>query len=184
MRELVAGIMIALSCMGYLALDGGILGAIIFTTGLVSICATGAQLYTGMVGFAEPTKKDAKQLLAVLLGNLIGTLFISSCASGEIREKAAILVERKLSTGCLELFISAFLCGILVYVGVLAYKKTQSFIPLILAVSLFVVCGFNHCIADSFYYFTSKISAQMFGKLGLEILGNTLGALSIRFLYK
>lgn len=183
MKKFVAGVLIALSCWGYLSLNDKFLGAIVFVTGLVSICATEAQLYTGMIGFARNTKESYLQMIKALFGNLLATWVIATCTSGEIRQNAAYLAVEKLGKNPLELFISAFFCGILVYVGVLSYKKINNFIPLILCVTLFVVCGFNHCIADSFYYFTSKIDAQMIGKLGIEILGNTLGALSIRFLY-
>ena len=77
-----------------------------------------------------------------------------------------------------------FSCGILIYLAVELYKKTKSFIPVIMCVMAFILSGAEHSIADAFYLGASQLSLVAFGKLGLIILGNAAGSLITRWLQR
>lgn len=67
----------------------------------------------------------------------------------------------------------------MIHIGVKSYRN-NSIIPLLLCVVLFVICGLEHCIANSFYMFYSmNFSMLSIAYLLINILGNTIGALAI-----
>ena len=75
----------------------------------------------------------------------------------------------------------------LIYFAVEGFKASKQdvgkYIILILCVSGFIVCGFEHCIADMFYF--SVAAKWNMGSLLATIfivLGNTVGGLAIPFL--
>lgn len=73
---LFAGIMIAISTIIYLVCANSLLGAFIFSIGLVTIILCKFNLYTGKVGYAR-TKQDIKNLFVIFIMNLIGCLWLS-----------------------------------------------------------------------------------------------------------
>jgi len=77
-----------------------------------------------------------------------------------------------------------FGCGALIYLAVELYRKTKSFIPVIICVMAFILSGTEHSIADAFYLGASILSWKAFGYLGLVIVGNSLGAVGVHWLQK
>ena len=51
-----------------------------------------------------------------------------------------------------------------------------------LAIMVFILCGFNHCIADMFYIFLTGTLSQAAAYLPIVILGNSLGGMLIPLL--
>jgi hypothetical protein len=51
-----------------------------------------------------------------------------------------------------SLMFSSFFCGVLIYIGVDYYKKHSSIIGLLFAIPIFVLCGFDHTVADTVYF--------------------------------
>jgi formate/nitrite transporter FocA (FNT family) len=82
-------------------------------------------------------------------------------------------------------FLEGIFCGALVYIAVYCYKNFQNWgmkiIGIIVAVTLFVYCGFQHCIANMFYFgMAFNWNIDMLWNLLLVILTNSIGALLVR----
>ena len=50
-------------------------------------------------------------------------------------------------------FIYGIFCGMLMYIAVAGFNSSRNFIFVFVPVATFILCGFNHCIADMFYFF-------------------------------
>jgi formate/nitrite transporter FocA (FNT family) len=68
------------------------------------------------------------------------------------------------------------------------FARQGKWLPLILGVPLFIMCGFPHCIADTFYYLTAPWTFLAENAVAILvlfvalILGNTLGGNLYRLL--
>ena len=49
-----------------------------------------------------------------------------------------------------EILIDAVGTGACIYITVEGYKKTKSFVPVILGIVVFILAGFEHCVELSF----------------------------------
>ena len=180
-----AGAAIAIGGTVYLSLDDRIAGALLFAVGLYLICAQGLNLFTGKVGYAVTQPKQYWAELAVIwCGNYFGT-FMSALAlratrvSG-IAEKAQQLCAGKEGDSLLSLLLLGVFCGILMYGAVDSYKKTTNPLILFACVSVFILCGFEHCIADMFYFsLAGRFSLDILLRLLVITAGNTLGGILI-----
>lgn len=158
-------------------------GAALFSFGLVIICAYSMSLFTGMAGYI--TKSSVPGFLAATGINCV-TAFVFGVLGSlnpACREKAVAVCAGKIDKGILWMFVSAVFCGMLIYLGVDFYKKRGSFLGIIFAVPIFVVCGFDHTVADLFYYGASgNYRIEDILLLIAAILGNTLGSNIVRAL--
>ena len=82
-------------------------------------------------------------------------------------------------------FLEGIFCGALVYIAVYLFKNLQNWgmkiIGIIVAVTLFVYCGFQHCIANMFYFgMAFNWNINMLWNLLIVILTNSVGALLVR----
>ena len=79
--------------------------------------------------------------------------------------------------------ISGFLLGLVYEVTAEPIARTQAVSYthlLIFCVSVFILCGFEHCIANMFYFSLAGVwSAKTFGYLLVMTLGNSLGGMLI-----
>ena len=76
--------------------------------------------------------------------------------------------------------IKSFLCGLCVYLAVKSFNlnrlKPLGIGLLVFFVFVFVYCGFQHCIANMFYFgFGNHISGYTFINLALVIIFNSIG---------
>ena len=181
----MAGIAIGIGGTVYLSMDDKLAGALLFTVGLYTICVHKLNLFTGKVGYCvEQPISYLCDLAVIWLGNLAG----AACAAfailqtriGGIGDKAVTLCEAKCSDRLLSLFLLAVFCGFLMFVAVDGYKSSQNPILLFVCVSAFILCGFEHCIADMFYFSLANAwSAQTFLDILVITLGNSAGAVLI-----
>lgn len=178
LSSILAGALIALGCSVYLTV-GGIVGALLFGLGLLSICTFKLDLYTGKVGYLLTEQKiDWKRLIITLLGNLIGATLLGlliSVAYPAIVPAAAALVSTKImSVGTVA--GTSFLCGMLMFIAVHLYKNNQT-LGIFLAVPSFLLCGYEHCIAFIGYLAIGLAWNWLaIGYLGIAVIGNSLGA--------
>lgn len=64
------------------------------------------------------------------------------------------------------------------FIAVEGYKRSTNPLFVIMSIGIFILCGFEHCIADIGYFVIADISsAAALGRIGLIVLGNTLGSL-------
>lgn len=67
-------------------------------------------------------------------------------------------------------------CGILMYIGVNLFNKQSNPIYAAMPVATFILSGFNHCVADMFYFTISGASIWVWLTLIPTTIGNILGA--------
>lgn len=189
-KSIVAGVMIGIGGTIYLSVENKVVGSILFAIGLFAIVVYGFNLYTGKIGYLVTNFnfKYIKELIITLMGNFIGTLFVGFILRytriySLISEKAKTLVDIKLDDTIISILILSFFCGILMYFAVNSYKELKDvgrYIAVFLGVIVFILCGFEHCVANM-YYFSVSSSWCLNGFLYLlvMILGNSLGGMLI-----
>ena len=128
-----------------------------------------------------------------MLGNLIGTLFfanvlrlvmVDNVINLKIMETLSNSVNSKINYEWYQMIGLSFFCGMLVYIAVEGFKKIENnfgkYVVLMLAIGGFIVSGFEHSIANMFYYFLSgNYSVIAFVSLLLCVIGNSIGGLFI-----
>ena len=156
--SILAGIAVSIGCIVNL-LVGGVPGAILFSMGLGAILVFGWNLFTGKVGLLAKNEITFQELIKILIGNFIGVLSTAAAISltpvGEKIINSEMLnniINIRLSNGWIENLILGTFCGLLMYVAVFAYKTSGSFVMITFPVAVFILSGFNHCIADMFYF--------------------------------
>lgn len=66
----------------------------------------------------------------------------------------------------------------LVYLAVAVYRDKGSVIGVLLGIPAFILSGFEHSIADMFYFAASGIvSLEAFGFIWIVLFGNALGSI-------
>lgn len=185
--SILAGICIGIAGFGYLAL-GGVVGAVMFAFGLITVVCYKLKLYTGTAGFIE--KGQVGMLLLVLLGNIIGCLMVALLARVspmELQVSAQKILEGRLGIGPIRAGLLAIGCGFLMTTAVTFARRNQ-WLPLLFAVPMFILCGFPHCIADAFYYLTvpfTFLAENLWSVITLYIclvIGNFIGCNLYRFI--
>ena len=186
----LAGIAIGIGGIVYLSLENKIAGALMFTVGLYTICVHGLNLYTGKVGYlVEQPLSYLLDLLIIWVGNLAGTGLAAAAAlqtriSG-ISQAAEAVCGTKMKDGLASLFLLAVFCGFLMFVAVDGYKSAKNPVILFMGVAAFILCGFEHCIADMFYFSVAGVwSGQAVINILIITLGNSVGGILIPLIKK
>ena len=174
---------------------GNIFASMVFSIGLLLVCIFGLNLYTGKIGVflddRSKIKENSINLPIILLGNAIGAfglgIILHFVFNGwsDFLQTATWVSEAKVGSN--YLFLEGILCGALVYIAVYLFKNLENWamkvIGIITAVTLFVYCGFQHCIANMFYFaFAFNWNIGMLWNLLIVILTNSIGALLVRCL--
>lgn len=155
-RGLLAGIAIGIAALCFLR-GGKLVGAALFAFGLAAIIQSKWALFTGACGFADYRKGISWfAIFFMLLCNGIGVMAAAILgAYPESVQAAADLTELRYSTPLPKIFGGAVLCGFIMTVSVM-HAREGRWLPLILGIPTFVICGFPHCVADISYYFLSE----------------------------
>ncbi len=189
-KSFLAGIMIAIGGTVFLSIENKVIGASLFSIGLFGVLIYNLNLYTGKIGYliTNFNLKYIKELIITLIGNFIG-----ACSVGfilrytriydNIYEKAFNLANTKLNDNILSIFILSIFCGLLMYYAVNGFKKQTDFgkyLVVYLGVAVFILCGFEHCIANMYYFSVADIwSLKTLGYTGIMVLGNSIGSFII-----
>lgn len=182
---IVAGILISLGGGIFLAYlpENKIVGAVLFAVALLCICLKEYSLYTGKICYIPLThdKEAFFVLLLGLLGNLIGTVvcgYMMRYGIPSMGETAFTICSAKLEQTFLQTLIRGIFCGILIYLAVDIYKTKNNIVGIIFCIPVFILSGFEHSIADIYYFSVSGIvSLKAFAFLWTVILGNTIGGI-------
>ena len=180
----------------YLPSEGGkMFASCLFSVGLILVCVLGLQLYTGKIGVVfddrEKMSENAINLPIMLVGNAIGAFGLGILCHFifmnvlEVADKIVAISNGK--TGSNTVLLQGIFCGALVYIAVYCFKNFQNYamkiISIIVSVTLFVYCGFQHCIANMFYFgMAFNWNLDMLWNLLIVILTNSIGALLVRCL--
>ncbi len=192
LSALGAGITIGMGGSIYLACENKYVGAILFSVALLSICYMGMYLYTGRIGFlAEKFSFNTVwHLLVGLVGNDLGATLVGKVvrfSSPKLAEVAEDLSVKKLEIDFLKVVGLGALCGILMYLAVKIFIAKGSPLGIIYCIPVFILCGFEHSIADIFYLSTGGHSIFELPVLIFTvavILGNTIGAMVLSYIYR
>jgi formate/nitrite transporter len=177
---ILGGMFVSLGYMGALMITSGndgmlapgvikLLGALVFPVGLMLVLLIGGDLFTGnsLITLAYLNKKvSLKQIsinwLAVWVGNLVGTIGTAYLLylSGSVNEHIAKLVLSstlyKTHLTDIQILTSAFFCNVVVALSVWATLSAKDIVGKIFAIYfpivLFVVSGYQHCVANMFLF--------------------------------
>lgn len=178
-KAIFAGMMIALGAAGsqvacHAITNVGVarfVAASVFPMGLMMVVLTGAELFTGdcLMGMAA-VKKEIKWLsmlrvlVVVYIGNLIGALLVTGLAfwAGQMNYSGGLLGAYAIKTAVGKssmsfgsAFASGILCNVLVCAAVLLAMAAKDVPGKLLScffiVLLFVLSGYEHCVANMFY---------------------------------
>ena len=180
---------------------GKFLGACIFPGGLTMVLLAGSELFTGnallVIPFLEKEIKLGgvfKNWIFVYVGNFIGSILVASAIvfSHQVSmfdNGLAVSIISTAATKCSLSFSDAFIRGIMcnflvciaVWISFAAKDVANKIIGLFFPILIFVICGFEHCVANMYY-----ISAGLLTKANPVYLeaakaaGVNLGSLTLK----
>lgn len=157
----LGGIAIALGGTAYLSVDNAVIGSLLFAAGLFTICTFSLHLFTGHVLYVlDNDRSYALRLPLIWLGNLFGTwltaqtLHLTRLAPA-LQARAEAICQMKLNDSLLSIFVLAIFCNILIFVAVDGYRHCRyelgKYLAIFFGISVFILCGFEHCIATMYY---------------------------------
>jgi formate transporter len=178
-----------------------LLGGLAFSVGLILVTVAGAELFTGnnliAIAWASGRVSTAGLLrnwALACLGNAVGAgtlalmVWLSGRAAlnhGALGQTVLRLAEAKAQMPLLEAFFSGMLCNVLVCMAVWMAQAGRSVTDKVLAIvfqiTAFVAAGFEHSIANMFYFPLAALLGAPIGIAGVlhnllpVIAGNIVG---------
>ena len=185
MKELInksigAAILIGLGNYALLKL-GNPIGPVIFALGLLGVCYMGQNLFTGKCGFFIEDNIKFRDLMIILIVNLVAGYLCGLIFSLADKDIVANAVAKVATWDfSLAFFIKGILCGVIMYIAVFLYRKGTP-LGIIYGIPLFIFCGFQHCIAN---IITLGVARTFHDSIILAILGNFIGSLVMWYFSK
>ena len=177
-KAILSGFMIAFGCIIYLMCPNKMVGSLLFSFGLLTIVCRELYLFTGKIGYIRQV--GIVNILLTILGNFVGTYIIGTTIQLTrlpIAESVSSVVSTKLNDSIPSLFILSIACGGMMYLAVDSYKKSRSWLFVILPVVIFILSGFEHSIANMCYFTLANAwEPRTFLLIGVMILGNAVGS--------
>lgn len=181
---MLSGLMIGIGCVVSMSCENRYLGAFLFSLGLFCIVQFQYGLYTGKVGYIfDRDKAYLGETFFTFLANAIGASLTAGivhltrfAADTPVNGMDVTLIDRaqatmsaKLDDSLLSSFVLAFFCGVFIVV---------------MPIMVFILSGFNHCVADVFYYFMAGCPNPLRALcyFPAAILGNLCGGVCIPLL--
>ena len=177
-----------------------LVAGVVFPMGLMMVVMTGAELFTGdcLAIMATVQKKHTafkliRMLVVVYFGNLLGSLMLTCIdyVSGQYNYSSGILgaYTIKVALGKCNLdfttaLASGILCNILVCAAVMLAARAKDVTGKLLCcffiILLFVVSGYEHCVANMYYVPAGMIAKlnPLYVKDAMEQYGYTAQQLS------
>lgn len=174
LRSILAGICIGLGGAIFLKL-GGIVGAIMFAFGLLTIVHFKLPLYTGTAGFINmKILSDYQTMLIILIGNIVGCWLLSLLNIQGI--DGSKIIQSRIDIGYLQCFLNAIGCGIIMTL-IVKGGRDKNLLLILFGIPLFILLGFYHSIADAFYACVSniKLIQSYFLYYIIIVVGNFVG---------
>ena len=172
---MLSGLMIGIGCVVSMSCENRYLGAFLFSLGLFCIVQFQYGLYTGKVGYIfDRDKAYLGETFFTFLANAIGASLTAGivhltrfAADTPVNGMDVTLIDRaqatmsaKLDDSLLSSFVLAFFCGVLMFSAVEGSRRCnekKNFIGgvfiVVMPIMVFILSGFNHCVADVFYLF-------------------------------
>lgn len=170
--SILAGMSISLGCWISLSVSNPVIGAVLFACGLLAVRAMNFDLFTGKTQWMTTDEYPHTFYINVLIGNVIGCFLIALVVPELIRMRAMPIVLSKSSQPILEAFLKGIGCGMLMTIA--TYKESPFWVS-VMCVAAFILAGFNHCIADAFYFLAVKrFSFVWFATLAGNVIGGAV----------
>ncbi len=194
----MAGIFIALGAVLATIASAGLTGGTallvkgaVFPLGLILVTLCGAELFTGNNLLIAPVLSRDVKITAMLRnwgiaygGNLIGSVFIAvlvvfgNVYSGASADAGVAVAAAKSTAAFADTFVRGILCNMLVCLAVWAAMSSKSaggkVIALYMPVFAFVVCGFEHSVANMYYLSAGLMSSAFYGIPAAFNVGDSL----------
>lgn len=187
--SILGGAVIGIGGVAYLSIDVKIVGALFFTVGLFTVCVNGYNLFTGKVGYLFENKPSYLAFLgSIWLGNLVGTVLVGYAVRmsriATLVQKAQTLSNVKLNDNLMSIFILSILCGVMMCIAVDSFRNNPhefgKYLGLIFGVTVFILCGYEHCIANMFYFTVANVwSPKALLYIVVMTVGNGVGGVII-----
>ena len=183
-----------------------VLGGLCFCLGLTLVLCCGAELFTGnsLMVCAGMSKKISWSALlknwgVVWVGNLVGSLIVvglvfasqmQAMNGGAVGDALVSVAAGKMALPFGTAFAKGILCNVLVclavWIGFSARTVVDKIAGLLLPITAFVACGFEHCVANMFFlpmglalnasgFGSAAAGVMTLGNLCLNLLAATLG---------
>ena len=160
-----------------------LLSACVFPAGMAMVLVAGSELFTGnnliVISVLQKRVKwweMLKNWFFVFIGNFLGASFIAFMVvyghtpdlfDNKLAEKMILAATSRIHQSFSEAFIRGVMCNVLVCIAVWAAfaakkvsgKLLMSFWP----VMLFVLCGFEHSIADIYFCIAGILASREYG---------------------
>lgn len=160
-----------------------LLNALIFPGGLVMVVLAGSELFTGNALIVIPVlekKVRISELLRswaiVYIGNFIGSFFVTALLvyshtagmfDGQLAQSMVNTAVTKVSLSFSDAFLRGILCNILVCIAVWitigSSTAVGKVIGLYLPIVVFVLGGYEHCVANMFYIPAGILASAEYG---------------------
>ena len=175
--SLLAGLMIAIGGTVNLSVENKVVGAFLFSIGLFTVVNQQFALFTGRVGdFKLKQPAFLIDLLIIWMGNFaatvgVGYLLRVTRVASTLSAKAETLSQAKLNDNPLSIFVACF-------------RSTENpigkYAGVFIGVPVFILCGFEHCVANMFYFSIANAwTWKTFLWLLIMTAGNAVGGLLI-----
>ena len=163
-----------------------IVSALVFPAGLAMVICNGSELFTGNC-LMVISLLDHKITFKALMKNYLFVYgHIPGLYDGLLAQNMVNTAVTKVSLSFSEVFFRGILCNVMVCVAVWMGMSATHVSGKILAVyppiSAFVLCGFEHCVANMFYIPAGMMTASAYGiaaeglNIGTFILNNLIPA--------
>ncbi|MCI5640734.1 MAG: formate/nitrite transporter family protein [Lachnospiraceae bacterium] len=160
-----------------------LVGAVVFPAGMAMVLVAGSELFTGnnliilaVLSGKTSVAKMLRNWLFVYIGNFLGAAFVAVLVvcghtpdlfGGDLAQAIVNAAKARTDLAVSDSFIRGILCNILVCIAIwmsfaakrVSGKLMTSFWP----VMLFVLCGFEHCIADMYFGVAGLLTASQYG---------------------
>lgn len=157
-KAVAAGLAISIGAASYLSCENKIVGSLLFTAGLFTICFFGLNLYTGKIGYALDMEHPI-DCLTIWFGNGVGCVMggvLLRFANPSLADVGRVVTQAKLEIPLLRAVVLGIFCGILMYIAVHNYIENPHMlgkcIGIVVCIPAFIICGFEHCIANIVYF--------------------------------
>lgn len=173
---ILAGIMIGFGGVIYLMCANKMVGALLFSFGLLTIVCQGYALYTGRVGYFR--EYGWASILTTIAGNFIGTWIVAKGFSlTRHTVDIAAVVAPKLQDSSLSIFLLSIGCGAMMYLAVDSFRKSKSWLFVVMPIVIFILSGFEHSIANMFYLsLAGEWGVEALRITALALVGNAVGS--------
>lgn len=204
MLGFMAGMFIALGAVGSIVASstlaktdpglGKFVAGAVFPVGLMCVLLTGAELFTSncMLVVAVINKNITmeqllKNWLIVYSSNFIGCLFVAfiTILTHNFNDDALTYITKlavyKVTAPAHYLFLKGILCNVMVCGSVLMAYCAKDVVGKLFAawfpIMLFVVLGYDHCVANMLYFMAAKFGGAdiSFAQIGYNLFFVTLG---------